>query len=69
MDKSTDKPIRKKRAIVLALDGLDPKLTAKWMDAGLLPEFAKLRKSGTFSPLTTTNPPETTSAWAAFCDG
>jgi len=58
-----------KRVIVLGFDGLDPKLTEKWMDAGLLPSFSKLREKGTFNPLTTTNPPETAAAWAAFSTG
>jgi predicted AlkP superfamily phosphohydrolase/phosphomutase len=59
----------KKRVIILGFDGLDPKLTQKWMEAGLLPNFAKLAKTGTFSKLTTTNPPETAAAWAAFSTG
>jgi predicted AlkP superfamily phosphohydrolase/phosphomutase len=59
----------KKRVIVLGFDGLDPKLTKKWMDAGLLPTFSKLAETGSFSPLTTTNPPETAAAWAAFSTG
>jgi predicted AlkP superfamily phosphohydrolase/phosphomutase len=59
----------KKRVIILGFDGLDPVLTKKWMDAGLLPNFSRLRESGTFSPLTTTNPPETAAAWAAFSTG
>ena len=59
----------KKRVIVLGFDGLDPKLTEKWMDDGLLPNFSRLRGTGTVSPLTTTNPPETAAAWAAFSTG
>jgi len=59
----------KKRVIVLGFDGLDPKLTKKWMEAGLLPTFSQLAETGTFSPLTTTNPPETAAAWAAFSTG
>lgn len=58
-----------KRAIILGLDGLDPRLSERWMDAGLLPHLARLRERGVFSPLTTTNPPETAAAWAAFATG
>jgi predicted AlkP superfamily phosphohydrolase/phosphomutase len=39
------------------------------MNAGLLPNLAKLREQGIFSPLTTTNPPETAAAWASFATG
>jgi len=59
----------KRRVVILGLDGLDPRLCARWMDAGLLPTFARLRGGGTFSPLRTTNPPETAAAWAAFATG
>jgi len=57
------------RVVVLALDGLDPVLLSKWMDESLLPTFQGLRENGTFSPLATTNPPETAAAWAAFATG
>jgi predicted AlkP superfamily phosphohydrolase/phosphomutase len=58
-----------RRVVILGLDGLDPDLSARWMDAGLLPTFAHMREHGTFSPLTTTNPPETPAAWASFATG
>ena len=61
--------IKKRRVVTLCLDGLDPRLCARWMEAGLLPTFARLREQGTFSPLRTTNPPETAAAWAAFATG
>jgi predicted AlkP superfamily phosphohydrolase/phosphomutase len=59
----------KRRVVILGLDGLDPTLLSQWMDAGGLPNFARLRAEGTFSPLRTTNPPETACAWAAFSTG
>ena len=58
-----------KRVVSLCLDGLDPVLLTRWMDAGLLPNFDHLRRNGTFSVMNTTNPPETACAWAAFATG
>ena len=39
------------RAVVLGFDGADAKLTEKWMNEGKLPNLARLRDQGTFSPL------------------
>lgn len=59
----------RKRVVVLCLDGMDPDLLERWMEEGYLPHFRRLRKTGTYSPLQTTNPPETGVAWAAFATG
>jgi predicted AlkP superfamily phosphohydrolase/phosphomutase len=55
--------------VVLGFDGADPKLAAKWMAEGKLPNLARLQREGTFSPLGTTNPPESPVAWASFATG
>jgi len=57
------------RLIVLGFDGMDPQLTETWMDAGLLPEFDRLRRDGHYQPLATTNPPQSPVAWASFATG
>ena len=57
------------RLIVLGFDGMDPALTEAWMDAGLLPEFDRLRRDGHYQPLATTNPPQSPVAWASFATG
>ena len=58
-----------KQVVVLGFDGADPKLSAKWMAEGKLPNLARLAHEGTFKPLGTTNPPESPVAWASFATG
>lgn len=58
-----------KQIIVLGFDGADPHLAAKWMAEGKLPNLARLSQNGTFTPLGTTNPPESPVAWASFATG
>ena len=57
------------QVVVLGFDGADPKLAAKWIAEGKLPNLARLAEQGTFKPLGTTNPPESPVAWAAFATG
>lgn len=54
---------------MLGFDGADPKLAAKWMAEGKLPNLKHLADTGTFRPLGTTNPPESPVAWASFATG
>ncbi len=58
-----------RRAVILGFDGMDPVLAARYMDEGKLPNLAKLRASGTFSKLRTTNPPISPVAWSTFMTG
>ena len=37
-----DRKARTEKLMVLGVDGLDPRLTRKYVDAGLLPNFKKL---------------------------
>lgn len=57
------------RAIVLAIDGLDYELTRSLIAQGRLPNFARLAKTGSFSPLETTMPPQSPVAWSTFTTG
>ncbi len=57
------------RMVVLGFDGLDPKLTQQWMDEGRLPNFKRLSEDGFYSPLGTTNPPQSPVAWSSFATG
>jgi len=54
------------RLLVLGFDGADARTTRELMDAGALPNLAKLRQSGTFAPLGTTMPAESPVSWAAL---
>ncbi len=57
------------RVIVLGFDGMDPQLAQHWMEAGLMPNFARLAKEGSFQALGTSNPPQSPVAWASFASG
>lgn len=63
------KPSSWKRVIVLGIDGLDPDRLEQMMDAGELPNFARLRREGTFARLQTSVPPETPVAWLCAATG
>jgi len=58
-----------RRVVIVGLDGQDPELTEKWMNEGLLPNFSRLRESGTFARLGTTLPAESPVAWSSFQTG
>ncbi|HXG46712.1 MAG TPA: alkaline phosphatase family protein [Methylomirabilota bacterium] len=60
---------RARRVVIVGLDGQDPELTEKWMNAGLLPHFARLRETGAFVRLGTTLPAESPVAWSSFQTG
>jgi predicted AlkP superfamily phosphohydrolase/phosphomutase len=57
------------RVVIVGLDGQDPELTEEWMNAGLLPNFSRLRENGTFARLGTTLPAESPVAWSSFQTG
>jgi len=60
---------RIKKTVVLGLDGLDYSLVNKLMDEGKLPNFTKLKESGSFKPLASTVPPISPVAWSTFQTG
>jgi predicted AlkP superfamily phosphohydrolase/phosphomutase len=57
------------KMVVLGFDGMDPVLTARWIKAGRLPNFAKLAEEGGIYPLETSHSPESPTAWASFATG
>ncbi len=58
-----------RRVVVLGMDGIDPKLLARYMAAGDLPTFTRLKEEGGFVPLPTTNPPQSPVSWATLATG
>lgn len=60
---------RIERAVVVGLDGLDPGLVERFMDAGKLPNMKRLAELGTFSRLGTTYPAMSPVAWSTFATG
>ena len=57
------------RCILIGLDGAEPALVERWMDAGLLPNLARLRAVGTYQPCASTRPPVTFPAWTTCVTG
>jgi predicted AlkP superfamily phosphohydrolase/phosphomutase len=57
------------RVIVVGIDGMDPRLAQRMMQAGELPNFEKLRSRQGFRPLRTSIPPQSPVAWASFING
>src|SRR5215469_17353734 len=58
-----------KKVIFLGLDGLDPRLTEKFMSEGKLPNLSKLKEQGSYSRLRTTFPALSPVAWSTFATG
>jgi predicted AlkP superfamily phosphohydrolase/phosphomutase len=57
------------RVIILGIDGVDYTLLKDWMDAGQLPNFARLASRGDFKALGTSMPPQSPVAWSNFITG
>ncbi len=57
------------RVIFLGLDGLDPRLTERYMAEGKLPNLTRLKAQGSFHRLRTTFPPQSPVAWSTFATG
>jgi predicted AlkP superfamily phosphohydrolase/phosphomutase len=62
-------PKMMRKAIVLGMDGLDPKLVRRFVDAGEMPTFKRCMQQGYFGELRTSNPPQSPVAWASFITG
>jgi predicted AlkP superfamily phosphohydrolase/phosphomutase len=58
-----------RKLIFLGLDGLDPGLVERYMKAGKLPNFARLKETGDFRRLRTTFPALSPVAWSTFATG
>ncbi len=55
--------------VMIAVDGMDPLLLERWMDDGRLPALKALAARGGFTPLGTSNPPQSPVAWSNFITG
>jgi predicted AlkP superfamily phosphohydrolase/phosphomutase len=54
---------------VFGVDGMDPVILGRLMDAGQMPNFAVLRAEGSFQKLGTSDPPQSPVAWSNFVTG
>ena len=59
----------RKKVIVIGMDGMDPGLCERLMNAGLMPNFDRLRRAGGYRKLGTSTPPQSPVAWANFING
>jgi predicted AlkP superfamily phosphohydrolase/phosphomutase len=55
-----------KRVIILGFDGVDPGIVQTMFDAGELKNLKALGEMGTFTPLGSSNPPQSPTAWSSF---
>lgn len=62
-------PATQHRVLVLGFDGLDPNLLDRFMAEGVLPNFARLAREGSYRRLATTIPPQSPVAWSTFITG
>ena len=62
-------PRFEQKLVILGFDGLDARLTERWIAAGLLPNMAALAAEGGFRRLETTPAAETASAWTTWATG
>lgn len=60
---------RSGRVVVLGFDGVDPRLVERFIQAGRLPQMARLAQEGFFSPMASTSPPNSPVAWSTFASG
>jgi predicted AlkP superfamily phosphohydrolase/phosphomutase len=58
-----------KKVIVVGLDGLSPSIVSRLLEAGQLPNLARLKERGGYSPVATTRPAQTPVAWSTFATG
>ncbi|MEO6445874.1 MAG: alkaline phosphatase family protein [Gemmatimonadaceae bacterium] len=57
------------KVLVIGLDGLEPSIVEAMLQAGELPNLARLRHRGGYSRLATTTPAQTPVAWSSFATG
>ena len=57
------------RLVIMGLDGLDPNLVDKFISEEKLPNFARLKETGTYKRLNTTCPSISPVAWSSFMTG
>lgn len=58
-----------RRLIIVGFDGQDPRLTNRLLEAGQLPNFARLAADGCYHALATTVPAISPVAWSSFATG
>ncbi len=67
--KKISKNAKTRRVIIVGLDGLEPSLTERYIEEGVMPNFAALKAEGCYSKLATTIPSISPVAWSTFQTG
>ncbi len=62
-------PAKRPGVFVVGVDGMDPEILQRLMDAGAVPNLLELAEQGTFQRLGTSNPPQSPVAWSSFVTG
>jgi len=57
------------KIVIIGFDALSPRIMEPLMAQGRLPNFARLKDQGGYTPLATTNPPQSPVAWSSFITG
>jgi predicted AlkP superfamily phosphohydrolase/phosphomutase len=57
------------RLVIVGFDGQDPALTDRFIEEGILPNFAQLAREGSYRRLKTTFPSVSPVAWSSFSTG
>jgi predicted AlkP superfamily phosphohydrolase/phosphomutase len=57
------------RLIIIGFDGQDPALTDRFIEEGILPNFSRLAREGSYCRLKTTFPSVSPVAWSSFSTG
>ncbi len=57
------------KLLIIGLDGMDWPLVDRLMEAGVLPNLARLKREGAWGPLTSVIPTQSATAWASFMTG
>ena len=60
---------RRKKVLVLGIDGMDVHLTKFYMSQGLLPNLRKVVEKGSMMAVATSNPPQSPVAWSNITMG
>lgn len=55
---------RRKKVLVLGIDGMDVQLTREYMRQGILPNVRRVVEQGSMGPLATSTPPQSPVAWS-----
>ena len=66
---SDPRPTLQRGLIVIGVDGMDPVLLQRYLDAGRMPNLARLAGQGSLMSLGTSNPPQSPVAWSTFITG